>query len=168
MQRTPGQQMPVRMRRAIVTNIRQARDRLEAAQSVAAVDDMSGEEESGDILGRPHSAVQTSLRRLHVNLDHPKNNVLICHPRHAHATQQTLEAERLRMPCLRSCQIPSSRTTVLFGRSQTSSQKHCDGCEGTAGWIPGEWMKTLHVVCEGCDSFRRQRHRKLSDAAKTV
>ncbi len=69
------QQMPVRMRRGIVTSIRQTRDRQETAQSVAAVDDMSGEEESGDILGRPHSSVQSSLKRLHVNLGHPKNNV---------------------------------------------------------------------------------------------
>ena len=131
MQRTPGQQMPVRMRRAPVTNIRQARDRLEAAQSVAAVDDMSGEEESGDILGRPHSAVQTSLRRLHVNLGHPENNVFISssHLRTRDATDPG-SCTKLRMPCLRSCQVPSSLTTVLSDRSPTSSRKHCDGCEG--------------------------------------
>ena len=41
---------------------------METAQSAAAVDDMSGEEELGDNLGHPHFAVQTSLRRLHVNL----------------------------------------------------------------------------------------------------
>ena len=70
-QRTPDQQMPVRMRRGIVTSIRQTRGRLETAQSVAAVEDMWGKEESGDILGRPHSWVQPSLRRLHVNPDHP-------------------------------------------------------------------------------------------------
>ena len=40
---------------------------------------------------------------------------------------------KLQMPCLRSCQTPSSRTTVLSDRSPTSSQKHCDGCERTAG-----------------------------------
>ena len=65
-QRSPDQQMPVRVRRGIVTSIRQTRDRLETVQSVA-VDDMSGEEELGDILGRPHSS-----GRLHVNLCHPK------------------------------------------------------------------------------------------------
>ena len=91
-QRTLYQQMPVRMRRAIVTSIRQTRDRLETAQSVAAVDDMSVEEESGDILGRPLSSVQSSRGRLHENLGHPKNNVLPRHLRHAHATQRTLEA----------------------------------------------------------------------------
>ena len=51
---------------------RQTRDRLEAAQSVAAFDDVSGEEGSGDILGRPHSSIQTSLRRLHMKLGHRK------------------------------------------------------------------------------------------------
>ena len=76
MQRTPDQQMLVRMRRGIVTSIRQTRDRLETAQSVAAEDDMLGEEESGDILGRPHSSVQSCLRRLHVNLSHPKKQRL--------------------------------------------------------------------------------------------
>ena len=50
-------------------------DRLEPAQSTAAVDFMSGKEESGDILGRPHSFVQSSLRRFHVNLCHPKNSL---------------------------------------------------------------------------------------------
>ena len=71
-QRIQGQQMPARTRRASVTSLRQTRDRLETAQSVAAVDDMSGEEGSGHILGRPHSSVQTSLKRLHVNLGLPK------------------------------------------------------------------------------------------------
>ena len=40
----------------------------ETAQSVAAIDEMSGEEELTDILNHPHSAVQASLTRLHVNL----------------------------------------------------------------------------------------------------
>ena len=39
-QRTPGQQMPPRVRRVIATSLRQTRDRLETAQSVAAFDDM--------------------------------------------------------------------------------------------------------------------------------
>ena len=89
-----SQRMPARMRRAIATSIRQTRDRLETAQFVAGVDDMSGEEESADVLGRPHSSVQTSFRRLHVNLGHPKKNVLVRHLRHAHATPQALEAAR--------------------------------------------------------------------------
>ena len=76
------------------TSMRQTRDRLELAQSVAAVDDVSREEESGDILGRPHSSVQSSRRRLHVHLGHPKNNVLLRHLRHANATQPALEAAR--------------------------------------------------------------------------
>ena len=81
-----------------------------------------GEEESGDIFGRPHSSVQTSLRRLHVNLGHPKNNVLIRHLRHAPATQQTLEAARnFECPACESAKQPSSRTTVLSDRSPTSS-----------------------------------------------
>ena len=46
-QRTPGQQMRVNMRRAIVTSIHPTSDTLETAQSEAAVDDISGEEESG-------------------------------------------------------------------------------------------------------------------------
>ena len=78
----------------MVTSLRQTRHRLDTAQSVAAVHDMSGEEGSGDILGRPHSSIQTSLRRLHVNLGHPKDNVSTRHLQHAHATQQTLDAAR--------------------------------------------------------------------------
>ena len=58
-QQALGQRMPARMRRAIVTSIRQTRDRLETGQSVAGVDDMSREEESADVLGRSHSSVQT-------------------------------------------------------------------------------------------------------------
>ena len=93
-----------------------------------------GEEESGDIFGRPHSSVQTSLRRLHVNLGHPKNNVLIRHLKGcARDATNSGSCTKLRMPCMRIYQIPSSRTTVLSDRSPTSSQKHCDGCEGNAG-----------------------------------
>ena len=65
------------MRRGVVTSIRQTRDKLETAQSVAAVDDMSGEEESGDIFGGTHSSVQSSLRRLHVNLGQPTSCCVI-------------------------------------------------------------------------------------------
>ena len=63
-QRSPDQQMSVRVRRAIVTSTRQTRDRLGTAESVAAVDDMLGEEESDDVLSRPLSSVQSNLRRL--------------------------------------------------------------------------------------------------------
>ena len=91
-QRTPGQQMPTRMRRTIVTSIRQTRDRLETAQSVAAVD------------GRPHSSTQTSLSRLRVNLGHPKNNVLIRHLQHATRDATNFgTSPKLRMSCVRSC-----------------------------------------------------------------
>ena len=105
-QRSLDRQMPVRMRQNIVTRIRQTRDRPETAQSVAAVDDTSGEEESGDILG--------CLRRLHVNLGHPKNNVLLRHLRHAHATQRTLEAARnCECPACEAARHPLCGTTIF-------------------------------------------------------
>ena len=79
-QQALDQRMPARIRPAIATSIRQTRDRLETAQFVSGIDDMSEEEESADVLGQPQSSVQTSLRRLHVNLGHPKNNVMKeCH-----------------------------------------------------------------------------------------
>ena len=43
----PGSQLPACVRRAVVASLRQTRDRVAAAQPVAAIDDMSGEEGFG-------------------------------------------------------------------------------------------------------------------------
>ena len=64
----------------------------------------------GDILGRPHSLVQSSLRRFHVHLGHPENNVLLRHLRHARDATNLGSCTKLRMLCLRSCQTPSCGT----------------------------------------------------------
>ena len=126
-----SQRMPARMRRAIATSIRQTRDRLETAQLVAGVDDMS-REESADVLGRPHSSVQTSFRRLHVNLGHPKKTSWYVtsgtHTRllklwKLHETSNALPAKLLN--------IPVWHDSLLHVKS-SSPQNYCHGCEGTA------------------------------------
>ena len=114
-QRIPGQQMPARMRRGFVVSLRQTRDRLKTTQCVAALDDMTGEEGSGDILGRPHSSIQTSLRRPHVNLGHQKNNVLIRPLARTRDATNLGGLPKLRMPCVRSCLILSCGTTIVSG-----------------------------------------------------
>ena len=53
------------------------------------------EEEAGkmrDVLRRPRSSIENSLRILHAQLGHCKNNVLIRHLRRAHATEQAIKA----------------------------------------------------------------------------
>ena len=60
--------------RRTMTSLQQTKDQLEIALFVAATDALSSEEESGNILGRPHSSIPTNLRRLRVKLGHPKKS----------------------------------------------------------------------------------------------
>ena len=139
--------MLTRMRRAIVTSIRQTRDRLEAAQSVAALDDMSGDEITGDILGRPRSSIHTSLRRLHVNLGHTKNkNTFGTH------SQQTWKAARnFGRPACEAAKCPR----VARQSSPCEVQLPLKSIAMDVQELPG-WMDTritiencTHVICEG-------------------
>ena len=104
------------------------RDKLETAQSVAAVDDMSGEEGSGDILGRPHSSIKTSLRNPHVNLGHPKTT-----SQHVisstHVTQQTLEAARyFECPACEPDTSNALRAELPNTLVRHDSHPHVDNC----------------------------------------
>ena len=74
----------------MTTSVRRQRDWKAIEHEVCATDDVSDDGEMMDLLGRPHSPTESSLRRQHANLGLPKNNVLIRQLRHAHASKQAL------------------------------------------------------------------------------
>ena len=108
---------------------------------VSGVDDMSGEEELADVLGRPHSSEKTSLRRLDVNLGHLETNVLIRHLQVAHATHQALEAAR-NFEFL-SCEA-AEHLRVARQSSPCEVQPPLKSI-AMEDWIPGERVKNLHM-----------------------
>ena len=119
MQRTWGQQTPARMRRAIVTSLRQTTNRLGTAQYVAAVDDMS-------------SSLQSSLSRLPV-LGHPKKQRLnTASPARNFACEAAKYLRVVR-------QSPPCEVQPLLKSTAKDAKE-------LPGWIPGERMKTMHAV----------------------
>ena len=105
---------------------------------------------SGDILGRPHSSIQTSIRRLHVNLGDPNNNVLKGHLQHAHATQQTLEAARnFECPACVAAEYPRVARQPSLVEVHPPFKNIAMDVQELPKWTPGERVKTLLVVSEG-------------------
>ena len=96
-----SQRYPRRLVEAIVRGMRrqcqrEASNREAGCGAVQEEGEPEGIEEDADetrdVLRRPHSSIENSLRKLHVQLGHCKNNVLVRHLRHAHATEQAVKA----------------------------------------------------------------------------
>ena len=119
--------MPRRLRRAVITSVRRKRDWEASEHGVCTSDDvraidftmMKKREISSAVIIHQYS--QSSLRRL----GHPKNNVVIRHQRHAHASKRALEAAE-QLVCL-----PTHRPQVLSDRG-----KYRDGRKRTSGMGP--------------------------------
>ena len=85
-------EMPLRLRRAVIANVRRHRDWKASEHGVCAIDGVIDDGATTDPFSRPHSSIKSSWRRPHPNLGLPKNNILIFHLRHAHASKQGLES----------------------------------------------------------------------------
>ena len=85
-----------------------------------------------------------------MNLSHPKNNVLIRHLRHAHATPQALEAARnFGSPACEAAKHLCAARQSSPCEVQPLLKSIAMDVKELLLWIPGETGKTLHVVCEG-------------------
>ena len=85
-----------------------------------------------------------------MNLGHPKNNVLLRPLWHAHTTQRTLKAPRnFECPACEAAKHPRVAQQSSPIEVQPPLKIVAMDVKELPGWIPGERMKTLHVVCEG-------------------
>ncbi|CAK0792131.1 unnamed protein product, partial [Prorocentrum cordatum] len=147
-----SQRYPKRLVEAIVRGMRR-QCQVEAFSSEAACKAVQGEEEDADetrdVLRRPHSSIESSLRKLHVQLGHCKNNVLIRHLRHAHATKQAIKAANdFYCPECEGMKCPK------VARHSTPAETHLPlkyvsmDCKDLPSWIPGERITCLGIIDE--------------------
>ncbi|CAK0862474.1 unnamed protein product [Prorocentrum cordatum] len=147
-----SQRYPKRLVEAIVRGMRR-QCQVEAFSSEAACKAVQGEEEDADetrdVLRRPHSSIESSLRKLHVQLGHCKNNVLIRHLRHAHATEQAIKAANdFYCPECEGMKCPK------VARHSTPAETHLPlkyvsmDCKDLPSWIPGERITCLGIIDE--------------------
>ncbi|CAK0911130.1 unnamed protein product, partial [Prorocentrum cordatum] len=108
-----------------------------------------GADETRDVLRRPRSSIENSLRKLRVQLGHCKNNVLVRHLRRAHAAEQAIKAaQEFYCPECEGMKCPKVARRSAPAEAHLPLKYVSMDCKDLPSWIPGERITCLGIIDE--------------------